>query len=70
MVQHYDHLHGDRADRGKAISGKEFIYSTPVNLQSPQVFVLCLNLPNIMSEISGFHSSEYEDDCLLGCCGM
>jgi hypothetical protein len=23
-----------------------------------------------LSEISGFHGCEYEDDCLLGCCAV
>jgi hypothetical protein len=25
---------------------------------------------SIKAEISGSHGSEYEDDCLLGCCAM
>jgi hypothetical protein len=25
---------------------------------------------NMVHEISGSHSGEYEDDCLLGCCVM
>jgi hypothetical protein len=28
------------------------------------------NNSTILSEISDFHSGEYEDECLLGCCAV
>jgi hypothetical protein len=32
--------------------------------------VRALSYNNYLNEISGSHSSEYEDGCLLGCCIM
>jgi hypothetical protein len=32
-----------------------------------QQFVFVMETGCVLSEISGFHGGEYEDDCLVGC---